>query len=391
MTIARIHYSVVMPSEPPCRDVVFLGAGASIAGGLPTALGFTRHLLAARDALASVAVPAATLDAIDRDLAWLRETQERLRPAARHLKGFDPDNIEDIFRVWGHERSQSESHLPGGAPPRLVPGYQYPRLIRLLSFALAWSPRYASAGTFTKSNVYSWLVEQLIGGSNPPDEGMALPTLVTTNYDLLIEFAVASRSDVDLTYTFNEETGLRNIFQREQARCALHYLKLHGSINWWGARPGFRVSREGAYGTIVSDNPLAAIAARYTTAGDDIDMIPPAFLKDVIYRAVWSDVWDEAHAVFSLCRHLLVIGYSFSATDILVQNMATLGLARSPYLQSIMVIDPDADEVIARVKASFSEELIARTQWKACKRRFDDETPTWARPDVFRGGAVKEP
>jgi hypothetical protein len=70
--------------------------------------------------------------------------------------------------------------------------------------------------------------------------------------------------------------------------------------------------------------------------------------------------------------------------------MATLGLARSPYLQSIMVIDPDADEVIARIKASFSEDFIARTQWKACKRRFDDETPAWTPSDVFRGGALRE-
>jgi len=379
-----------MTPEPPARDVVVLGAGASLAGGLPTALGFTRHLLAANDALESFAVPAATRDAIDRDLDWLQETQERLGPAAGYLRGFDPDNIEDIFRVWGHERSQSESHLPGGAPPRLVPGYQYPRLIRLLSLALAYSPRYPSAGTFTQPNVYSWLVDQLIGESHPADEGMARPTLVTTNYDLLIEFAVASRSDVDLTYTFNQETGLRDIFQRERARCSLHYLKLHGSINWWGTQPGFRVSREGAHDTIVSESPLAAIAARYTTAGDDIDMIPPAFLKDVIYRAVWSDVWDEAHAVFSLCRHLVVIGYSFSANDVLVQNMATLGLARSPYLRSITVIDPAADEVIARIQASFSEAFIAGIQWRACKRRFDDGTPAWASP-AFRGGVISEP
>jgi len=379
-----------MSSEPPSRDVVVLGAGASIAGGLPTAIGFTRHLLAARGALASFPLPAATLDAIDRDLDWLRETQERLRPAARYLRGFNPDNIEDIFRVWGHERSQSESHLPGGAPPRLVPGYQYPRLIRLLSLALAYSPRYPSAGAFETPNVYSWLLDQMTGDANPPDEGMALPTLVTTNYDLLIEFAVAKRPDVDLTYTFNEETGLRNIFQRDTASQALHYLKLHGSLNWWGAQPGFRVSREGALGPILSESAMATIAARYTSAGDDIDMIPPAFLKDVIYRAVWSDVWDEAHAVFSLCRHLLVIGYSFSPTDVLVQNMATLGLTRSAHLQSITVIDPDADEVIARIQASFSEELIARIRWIAYTERFDDETPKWAGRDLFRGVAIRE-
>jgi hypothetical protein len=378
-------------AQPPSRDVIVLGAGASIAGGLPTAAGFTRHLLAARDALASLSLAAPALEAVDRDLAWLQETQERLRPAVHSLRGFDPDNIEDIFRVWGHERSQSESYLPGGAPPRLVPGYQYPRLIRLLSLALAYSPRYPSLAAFEPPNVYSWLVDQIAGDAHLADDGMAASTLVTTNYELLIEFAVARRTDLDLTYTFNDATGLRNIFQRENAGRALHYLKLHGSINWWGVAPGFRVSKEGALAPILSDSPLAAIAARYPSAGDDIDMVPPAFLKDVIYRAVWSDVWDEAHAVFSLCRHLLVIGYSFSPGDVLVQHMATLGLARSEFLESITVIDPHAEEVIGRIQESFSADFNARIRWIAHAHRFDEETPKWATRDVFRGVATAAP
>jgi hypothetical protein len=65
--------------------------------------------------------------------------------------------------------------------------------------------------------------------------------------------------------------------------------------------------------------------------------------------------------------------------------MATLGLARSPYLQSITVIDPDADTVIARIQESFSQEFIARIEWTAHRRRFDDETPQWAADDAFRG------
>jgi hypothetical protein len=347
-----------------------------------------KHLLAARDALGHLSLASTTLDAIDRDLNWLTSTQDSLRPAVQALRGFDPNNIEDIFRVWGHERSQAESHLPDGAPARLVPGYQYPRLIRLLSLALAYSPLYPSMSSFDEANVYSWLVDQLVDNADRPKEGVAAPTLVTTNYDLLIEFAVAKRPDLDLTYTFNETTGLRNIFHRDQARCALHYLKLHGSINWWGAEPGFRVSQEGALGPILSDSPLATIGARYPSAGDDIDMVPPAFLKDVIYRAVWSDVWDEAHAVFSLCRHLLIIGYSFSPGDALVQHMATLGLARSEFLESITVIDPHADDVIGRIQESFSGDFNARIKWIAHKRRFDEATPKWATRDVFRGIAV---
>jgi hypothetical protein len=374
-----------MSSEPPSRDVVLLGAGASIAGGLPAASGFTRHLLAARETLESFTLPDGTREVIDRDIAWLTETQERLRPAVASLRDFDPDNIEDIFRVWGHERSQSESYLPAGAPPRLVPGYQYPRLIRLLSLALAHSPRYSSAEALDRPNVYSWLVDQLVGDAYLPEEGVAAPTLVTTNYDLLIEFAVARRLDLDLTYTFNKSAGLSDVFDRSHARRALHYLKLHGSINWWGSQPGRRASREGARETIVSKNPVAAIAARYKSAGDDIDMVPPAFLKDVIYREVWSDVWDEAHAVFSLCRHLLVVGYSFSPGDVLVQHMMPLGLARSPFLQSITVFDPRAKEVVARMQESFSDDFNRRMTWIALDRHFDDATPAWATRELFRG------
>jgi hypothetical protein len=74
-----------MATPPRYRDVILLGAGASIAGGLPTAAGFTSHLLAARDALASLSIAAPALEAVDRDLAWLVETQARLRPAVKSL------------------------------------------------------------------------------------------------------------------------------------------------------------------------------------------------------------------------------------------------------------------------------------------------------------------
>jgi len=212
------------------------------------------------------------------------------------------------------------------------------------------------------------------------------PILVTTNYDLLIEFAIAARSDVDLTYTYSDYSGLRNIFQREQtARCTLHYLKLHGSINWWGKEPGFRVSRDGVLGTINCNSPLAALAERYATAGDDIDMVPPGVLKDVIYRAIWTDVWDEAHAVFCMCRHLVVIGYSFSQGDTLVHNMITLGLARSPYLESIVVIDPHAKKVLRRIQSYFNRKFRLSKKWVPYEQTFDEDVPHWAVRNLFFG------
>jgi hypothetical protein len=375
-----------MSSEAPIRDVVLLGAGASMAVGLPAAGGLTEHLLAARHALKSLLVPPAAVEAIDQDIAWLRDIQTRLCDILRHLSGFNPDNIEDVFRIWGYERGEPEIQMPG-SPPNLIPGYQYPRLIRMLALALAYSPRYQSVRDLKQPNVYSWLVEQLVGTVKSGKQSGHAPIIVTTNYDLLIEFAISARSDVDLTYTCNDYSGLRNIFCREHsACCTLHYLKLHGSINWWGKRPGFRVSREGILSTINCDSPLATVAERYSSAGSDIEMVPPAVLKDVIYRAIWTDVWDEAHAVFCTCRHLVIIGYSFSQGDILVHNMVTLGLARSPYLESIVVIDPNANEVLARIKNYFSDEFISSKKWIGYKRRFDEETPHWASQNLFFGG-----
>lgn len=372
-----------MLSKEPFRDVVLLGAGASRAAGLPSAAGFTEHLLAASRALRTLSVSPEVLDEIYKDLVWLQDTQARLHPISQKLNGFNPNNIEDIFRVWGHERIQSKIQI-SDLPDNLIPGYQYPRLIRMLALALAYSPKYLSARDFHYPNIYSWLVEQLVGNKDLTQEGTHPPIVVTTNYDLLIEFAISARSDVDLTYTYSDYYGLQNIFHREQtARCIFHYLKLHGSINWWGERPGFRVNRDAVRNTIICDNPLVALAERYISAGDDIEMVPPAILKDTIYRANWVDVWDEAYTAFCTCRQLIIIGYSFSQGDILAHNMLTLGLARSPYLKSIIVIDPNANEVLSRIKNYFSEDFISSKKWISYEHPFDDDILHWAPSNLF--------
>jgi len=376
-----------MLPDVPVRDVVLLGAGASMAAGFPAAGGLTDHLLRARRSLDSSRVSSRALEAIDKDIAWLQNIQEGLRPIAGQLNGFNPKNIEDTFRVWGHEQSQPHSKIElSGSPPKLIPGYQYPRLIRMLSLALAYCPLYPSADYMKRPNLYSWLVEQLIGSADPDEQGLCRTALVTTNYDLLIEFAVSANLDIDLTYCYSSSSDLRNIFAREQtARSVLHYMKLHGSINWWGKGSGFRVDKEVVRDTINSSSPLEVIAERYIDAGEDIEMIPPAILKDVIYRANWSDVWDEAYTVFGTCRRLVIIGYSFSPGDVLVHNMVTLGLARSPYLESIVVIDPDADGVLTRLKSYFTDAFVAGKRWIGYKQRFDNDTPLLAPPDLFLG------
>ena len=108
--------------------------------------------------------------------------------------------------------------------------------------------------------------------SSSAEAAMRVPTVVTTNYDLLLEFAISARSDVDLTYAYSDYSGLRNIFGRElTARFAMHYLKLHGSINWWGKNPGDRATKE-----------MARAAAIVTFNTRDYGKVPNDFGVEVL-------------------------------------------------------------------------------------------------------------
>jgi hypothetical protein len=78
------------------------------------------------------------------------------------------------------------------------------------------------------------------------------------------------------------------------------------------------------------------------------------------------------------CRDVVVLGAGASMAG---------GL---PTALGFTVIDPDADEVIARIQTSFSAEFIARTQWRPYRMRFDDETPKWAPQNIFRGAAIEK-
>ena len=364
----------------PFRDIVLLGAGASIEAGFPPAAGLSMHIDATRQKLESLKVTRSVIERIDDDIHWLREVQENLTNLSQQLSGLDPKNIEDIFRIWGHDIQSSSP--PPDAPGALIRGYQYPRLVRMMAIALAYSPRFPSLREFDESNVYSWLVSKITrtsGGKSSP-----APVVITTNYDLILEFAVANNPNVDLSYTYTKRSGLQHLFGREMiARCTLRYLKLHGSVNWWGPKRGSKVSLDSVRSMVESESPLASVAERYDDAGRDIEMVPPAILKDIIYQSNWNEVWEQAYATFCRCRKLTIVVYSFSPGDILVQQMATLGLARSPFLKSITVIDPNADAVIAILKSYFHDKFISRIEWRGFNERFDDETPRWIPAEIF--------
>jgi hypothetical protein len=368
------------------KNVILLGAGASMAAGLPSAAELTRHLLDAREKLAaSQSISRSSIREIDKDIEWLKTVRQRMRPVVGRLNDLNHENLEDLFRLWDAERTnleeESEKQLPG-IHPRLMPGYEYPRLVRLLALALAHSPNYPSASDIRPDSVYAWLADIVARKSD--QRGQSRPALITTNYDLIMEYALKSHEYLDITYSTSGSSDLRRILDKDQSSCnEIHYLKIHGSINWLRTGPRQPIMRDRARSMIEADLPLTYIAKRYPDLGSDIEMVPPAPIKDVTHRITWTDVWNEAYERISSCRKLTIVGYSFAQSDMLVHDMIRLSIARSKNLQSVFIVDPNADQVKSQFLSMFSDNFSSNIDIFCHNKSFNSKITEWVQEDIF--------
>lgn len=227
-----------------------------------------------------------------------------------------------------------------------------------------------------------------------------MPTVITFNYDCILETAIESASQVreipdsfrgapnenndvpdeELSYShfnWNRPLGYGFEFDEVQLQRAgtappvdghrfynhpennLHnwkILKLHGSLNWF------------QYSTI----------RKYPLSPGKEEQLPPEKLKDVILvngqwwfneppdingwiiypliitptiykerfykERLFSDLWNQAKSHLKKCARLIVIGYSFSPTDFAVKKMI-LEAFEDNKLDDLIVVNPDTSVV----------------------------------------------
>lgn len=181
---------------------------------------------------------------------------------------------------------------------------------------------------------HHWLVDQLEVGD----------TIISFNYDCLIDFSLKSRggqakwnpsNGYGVPATAAEGatfwwTGDAPFESAKSIRC----LKLHGSLNW---------------DTDSSKRTLKLLAYPYETSGTQ-RIIPPIWdkrTKDWPFNAVW----DLARDAISDAMAIVFIGYSMPATDVSSQVLFRAGRQGKPLLQSVCVVNPDvgAAERVANV------------------------------------------
>lgn len=319
------------------REVYFLGAGASksILPSMPTAAELTvDHLLDPSNYPDGDPPPAA--------IAQLREDIAKGRLAA----GFGSLRLEDaLSSVFGDPTRRVEAHNLQVALFR--------RLGTPQSFLVAHPP-----------GLESFLYAAQEDGA----------TLITTNYDSLIECTLASmdslithsRTDiVDISCLGWIDYGAddvkvvpdseRRAYDRLGAeRRSFPLLKLHGSIGWTKCTScGFHsLDSLFKFGAEAAMDGWGKCSSCDGTTREPV-IVPPTFDKIYDEPAIRA-IWNRAAKTLGSAERLVFIGFSLHPSDSKLRSFLR-ECAAAGHLKEVSIIDPCAKDLLPRFRAVFGD------------------------------------
>ena len=196
-------------------------------------------------------------------------------------------------------------------------------------------------------------------------------TLITFNYDPLIEFAVATgllsewgqREPVfwaEVTGDVPSWPPGPAIIAAESAD-TLRLLKLHGSLNWyWVPRDvsGVSIARRVLPGVFGSPDRYSEEERRRRLPGRVPFVVPPSAVKSPYYRnPVIREIWQQAAERLRTAGRVFILGYSLPPADLTFAGMLTDALRDSR--AALRIVDVRAAAVKARLTAlGFAEDRI---------------------------------
>lgn len=294
-------------------------------------------------------------------------------------------NLEDCFTMLQFQRNDAE---------RAEEHDEYVKLTRIEFLLESFLAEYLSE--FEISSVLS---------DSMRDFGRLIyreqPTVITFNYDCILESAIESASGVNtyipqsfqggsfeqeevlddelpyshcnwnrpLAYGINfdeiqlQRAGLstyvdgnRFYSHHENRLYSWTILKLHGSLNWFQYLP---IRKYPSFGLSEEKLPEEKLGEVLLINGhwwfsDPPDfqgwllnplIITPVLHKEQSYRhPLFSKIWRQAHKELSTCKRLVVVGYSFSVTDFSIRKLLLEALCETS-LEELIVVNPDTSIV----------------------------------------------
>jgi hypothetical protein len=213
------------------------------------------------------------------------------------------------------------------------------------------------------------------------------PTVITFNYDCIIEYAIATASGInpgpypthgditsDLAITHSHHNWNRALCYgitfdevepfragiAEPIRGGAFYshpsnalyespiLKLHGSVNWLRyvpARvlPSFRIEEDPPTGSILQIRPRVMPFGNQRNGWlTERELVTPVLYKESwLQNQRFDELWKHALAALSGCQRLVVIGYSFPPTDFATKRLFLEAFADRFALDELVVVNPN--------------------------------------------------
>ena len=337
--------------------VLFLGAGFSVAHGLPVMDGFIRHAQLSNRLT-------------EAQKASLGQLVLKARAANAFLSS-SPTNLEHLlsFAVMADRLG-----LPGGgqlcAEMTLILGQIYSEGLSLNDYG-------RQHDKFKKL-----ILPKGANRVNLPDHWKTHElAVITTNYDINAEVAIRRLGfEIDLGFEPIPEDGTQNkfglnlkmtsnLYSKSPNASSLKLYKLHGSVNWFPSNDPICPEEIRADGRMVRQQEVFGLAKNGMEPKEDMPLvnddhywklapnspiiIPPSFLKP-IFRGPLAEVWRGAAKALNRAHTVAFVGYSFPETDNEMLYLLATAFSDNQNLQAIKIVDPRAQEICDRLKSSSS-------------------------------------
>jgi hypothetical protein len=209
-------------------------------------------------------------------------------------------------------------------------------------------------------------------------------SVITLNYDTLVETAVASHEiwDTAVGRYVDPIDILRNLPRLSDSggtnligplADTFKLLKLHGSTDWWAVpndTSGATLNREQATGTFGAPYDMTLAERQQQLPGRERFIIPPLSTKSTYYRnPLTRELWQQADQALKHASRISLIGYSLPAADLVMANM--LRSAFDERNIRVDVVNPQPDELSQRlIGLGVSEESLVVTAGHDCVEAF---------------------
>ncbi len=180
-------------------------------------------------------------------------------------------------------------------------------------------------------------------------------TVISFNYDCVMDHALRTHGAGKWTarygYAFPQPSRVAPDGDRHwsanpaapNANSSIYLLKLHGSLNWQ---------------LPTSDgDPIVLKQRLHMQRGTPkFTIIPPGWSKQDRDQPIFDDLWKKAERALRSAKVIAIAGFSFTPTDLHVEAVMRLALARSNSLRLLVIANPSREHR-ERIRAIFSRRL----------------------------------